>query len=129
LALSVPNDEGFVGLQRNNVLNFPPHHLSRWSAASLRSIEGLFPLTLEVLDFEVMRDEHVLPCAKSKVLNALHPVDDVSRFQPAPAWARAPLGSFVSAMARGVAWGLNRSADRPQGHSVTAVFRRHDPPR
>lgn len=34
LVLSVPNQESFVGLSVNNVLNLPPHHLSRWSRAT-----------------------------------------------------------------------------------------------
>lgn len=36
LVVAVPNDESFMGGGFNNLLNLPPHHLTRWTPAALR---------------------------------------------------------------------------------------------
>jgi len=46
LIVSVPNDDGFLSADRDNVLNFPPHHVTRWSADCLRSLPAILPLEL-----------------------------------------------------------------------------------
>jgi SAM-dependent methyltransferase len=38
LILSVPDMDGFMGYIANEILNYPPHHMSWWSESSLRSL-------------------------------------------------------------------------------------------
>lgn len=52
LIVGVPNDDGFVGLNKEAVLNGPPHHLSMWNRESLTAIAGEFGLELLRIDVE-----------------------------------------------------------------------------
>lgn len=51
LLIGVPNEDSFVGLDDDAVLNQPPHHMSLWTRKSLDFVAELFPL--EVLTVEV----------------------------------------------------------------------------
>jgi len=48
LILAVPNRECHLHLD-GNPLDYPPHHMGRWSAAVFKSLERFFPLRLEQL--------------------------------------------------------------------------------
>jgi 2-polyprenyl-3-methyl-5-hydroxy-6-metoxy-1,4-benzoquinol methylase len=48
LILSVPNSESFLRHQFN-LLDMPPHHMTRWSKKTFKALETLFPLKLEEL--------------------------------------------------------------------------------
>jgi 2-polyprenyl-3-methyl-5-hydroxy-6-metoxy-1,4-benzoquinol methylase len=51
LLLGVPNNDAFIRLDPNFVLNGPPHHMGLWTRKSLAALCELFPLRL--LGFEV----------------------------------------------------------------------------
>jgi 2-polyprenyl-3-methyl-5-hydroxy-6-metoxy-1,4-benzoquinol methylase len=123
LALSVPNDDGFVGVERNNILNYPPHHLTRWPVSALKAVCNHFPLTVQTIEFDKLEDGHVLPYAKALILNSFTSLSAAERFHPLPAWVRAPLRYLTSALARPLSRGLVH-AMRPAGHSVTVVYKR-----
>lgn len=53
LITSVPSDDSFVGYQIDNILNSPPHHLTRWSDSALREYPKQF-------GFECIELSHVL---------------------------------------------------------------------
>ena len=46
LLISVPNNNSFLGLNRNNILNMPPHHMGRWNETSLQNLEKYFPMKM-----------------------------------------------------------------------------------
>lgn len=58
LIICVPNAESFLKYQ-NNLLDMPPHHMLRWSEASFRALESLFPLKLERVVQEPLASYHV----------------------------------------------------------------------
>jgi len=58
LVLSVPNSESFLKYQ-NNLLDMPPHHMTRWSEASFKALEKIFPIRLEKVFFEPLAAYHV----------------------------------------------------------------------
>lgn len=126
LALSVPNDDGFVGVERNNVLNYPPHHLTRWPVSALKAVCDYFPLAVQAIEYDKLEDGHVLPYAKALILNTFKPLSAAERFHPLSGWARAPLRQLTSALARPLTSGLLHHSMRPVGHSVTVVYRRRD---
>jgi 2-polyprenyl-3-methyl-5-hydroxy-6-metoxy-1,4-benzoquinol methylase len=57
LIVSVPNNDSFLGLDRN-ILNLPPHHMGLWNGASLGKLTALFPLHLVALDLEPLQEYH-----------------------------------------------------------------------
>jgi len=50
--IGVPNDDSFVGMNKEAVLNGPPHHLSMWNRESLTAVADEFGLELLKLDLE-----------------------------------------------------------------------------
>lgn len=57
LIYCVPNAESFLQYQYN-LLDMPPHHVTRWSKTTFRSLEKLFPVQLEKLKFEPLAFYH-----------------------------------------------------------------------
>lgn len=60
LLLAVPAYDSFLQFATNNLLNLPPHHLTHWSDAALRSIGRLFQLELVGLTHEPVAGFHRL---------------------------------------------------------------------
>ena len=58
--LCVPNKDGFRRLVHNNLLDMPPHHMTRWNAFTLKYLEKLCPLRMVRLSFEPLAQYHIL---------------------------------------------------------------------
>lgn len=58
LIVSVPNQDSFIGLDDFNILDMPPHHMSKWNENALISLEKFFPLRLLELEFEPLQQYH-----------------------------------------------------------------------
>ena len=58
LILSVPNRESFLGRQYN-LLDMPPHHMTRWSREVFEYLPRLFPLKLLRLRLEPLASYHI----------------------------------------------------------------------
>lgn len=58
LVLSVPSEDSFIAMLENAVMNMPPHHVSRWTDASLRSLQHLFALELVAIEHEKLEPVH-----------------------------------------------------------------------
>jgi SAM-dependent methyltransferase len=52
LIISVPNSGGFLRLTPESIWNTPPHHVTRWTAPTLRYLPSLFPLSIVGLWYE-----------------------------------------------------------------------------
>jgi SAM-dependent methyltransferase len=61
LIISVPNNDSWLQFDEENWLNLPPHHMGLWNEDSLRSIERIFPLTLQDLYHEPLQNYHIGP--------------------------------------------------------------------
>jgi 2-polyprenyl-3-methyl-5-hydroxy-6-metoxy-1,4-benzoquinol methylase len=60
LILSVPNADAFPKyLGAAHLLDYPPHHMSQWSAQTFASLTTLLPITLEQVRREPLADYHV----------------------------------------------------------------------
>jgi SAM-dependent methyltransferase len=124
LILSVPADDSFVGRDRRNVLNVPPHHVTRWRAPSLRALGERFGLDVERMHHESLTTLHVRAYAAAKADSLIclvarrrwQPVDPML-VRPGPRAARAALTAPMCPFVR-----LLRS--RLRGHSITVVYRK-----
>jgi 2-polyprenyl-3-methyl-5-hydroxy-6-metoxy-1,4-benzoquinol methylase len=56
LIFGVPNNDGFVGLDHDAVLNMPPHHMGLWTERSLRALTRFFPLELKHVELEPLAE-------------------------------------------------------------------------
>ena len=59
LLLCVPNNDGFIQLDRHNLLNQPPHHITQWSAHVFRIFPILFPLVCKRICYEPLAEYHL----------------------------------------------------------------------
>jgi 2-polyprenyl-3-methyl-5-hydroxy-6-metoxy-1,4-benzoquinol methylase len=58
LAIGVPNQDSYIR-REDNLLNMPPHHVTRWSAQALRHLAEVFPLRLLRVATEPLQRYHV----------------------------------------------------------------------
>lgn len=58
LALGLPNAKSFLRLQFN-LLDMPPHHMSRWCETTLKRVAEIFPLRLRRIAYEPLAEMHV----------------------------------------------------------------------
>jgi SAM-dependent methyltransferase len=59
LILCVPNKDGFLRHTHNNLLDMPPHHMSRWNVFTFKYLEKLFPLRMVRRSFEPLAKYHI----------------------------------------------------------------------
>lgn len=58
LILGLPNADSFLKYQFN-ILDMPPHHMTRWSSEILINLHRSFPIHLEHIKFEPLADYHI----------------------------------------------------------------------
>lgn len=58
MIVAVPSEDSFLSKCVNGVLNMPPHHVTRWSDESLRSIAEIFNLELIEISHESVQPIH-----------------------------------------------------------------------
>lgn len=111
IVIAVPNCDGWAGAT-GGVLQWPPHHLSWWGAASLVFLQQILPVRLLDLQFEPLVEAH----QRARISGLLFPTS-------AP---KAPSPRFGKRLGRSV---LCRFAARVcpkmvRGHGLVAVFER-----
>jgi 2-polyprenyl-3-methyl-5-hydroxy-6-metoxy-1,4-benzoquinol methylase len=55
LVIGVPNDDSFIGLSKEFVLNGPPHHVTMWNRDSLAALAGELGLEFVRIEIEPLR--------------------------------------------------------------------------
>lgn len=64
LLLGLPNAKSFLRYQRN-LLDLPPHHMTRWTDEVLIHVQRCFPLKLVHILYEPLADYHVDGCVEA----------------------------------------------------------------
>ncbi|MCS7030514.1 MAG: class I SAM-dependent methyltransferase [Gloeomargarita sp. SKYG116] len=59
LILGVPNADSFIRYAENNLLDMPPHHMTRWCRDTLQSLEVYFPMKLINIFYEPLAPYHI----------------------------------------------------------------------
>jgi SAM-dependent methyltransferase len=126
LIISVPSDDSFIGSLKNNVLNMPPHHVTRWSDKALQYVADRFCLKLIDIHHEKLADIHRRLYARELVIKSLDNlwknnqsyslVDSSTNYQVKSKISKV-IAAFISA-------GLTDDRIKPIGHSVTVVYQK-----
>ena len=58
LIFSVPNADSFLKYSKLNILDMPPHHMTRWSTYTIRYLQHLFPVKLLKVSEEPLAQYH-----------------------------------------------------------------------
>lgn len=113
--IAVPNEDSFISNTTNAILNFPPHHMSRWTNKVFKNIASIFDLDLMEVYSEPIAQNHKKWFIRANIENFLlgyKPLDNsISR-------------KLVSSLARLIAILVPNSIVKSQlsGHTVIAVF-------
>jgi len=59
LVFSVPNEDSFIHYDPQDMLNLPPHHISRWSHRVVAYLPRLHPIKLHNVSYEPLADYHL----------------------------------------------------------------------
>lgn len=124
LIVSVPNADSFLEYSVNNILNMPPHHVSRWSEKSLNNIAHLFGLQVVAFEKETLADEHLISYLQTLALLGFS-----SRYRSSPPLTDFSLGfrikiRLASLLAKWMAPAFSNRTLRPVGHSISFAYRK-----
>jgi SAM-dependent methyltransferase len=109
LILGVPNADSFIRHQRINLLDMPPHHMSRWNSQAMASIARLFALQTLSIEAESLSRPHAVDYIETQV----------QRIAPLPILPRT-LGRLLGPL-------LARTPQLRtaiQGHSLIGIYRK-----
>lgn len=59
LIIAVPNAESFIKHCKNNLLDQPPHHVTRWCKETFLFLESVLPLKVQHFQTEPLADYHI----------------------------------------------------------------------
>ena len=120
LIISVPNNDSYIGKMKNDILNLPPHHVSRWNEKVFRKFPELFNLKLKTIHKERVRDEHLQGFSETVMLGKINSKGGLIDSSLIYKIKRKFVSNF--------GWLFFKKYDdknsRPDGHSITAVFRK-----
>ena len=124
LIVAVPSEDSFANIDFWDVLNMPPHRVTRWSDASLRSLARVLGMRLVAIEHEPLPDRDVRWFSR---LTAEYGVASRRGHEPHlldPYMRRWIVRRGAKLAASVLRRALQNPALRPFGHSVVAVFRK-----
>lgn len=125
LIISVPSADSFLSFAVNNVLNMPPHHVTRWSEGALRNLAEQFGLSIIDWKRERLADEHLDSYLQTLALMSLS-----AEHRRNPLLLDFSLTyklkiRVAAKLSRWLAPSLAQPEMRPHGHSITFVYRKN----
>lgn len=122
LIVSVPNDESFISLERNSLLNLPPHHQTRWRPQCFLYLPRLLPLRLIRIERETLADYHLNSYLNTLVAEVIDLTLHRRRREIDWLHASSAMRAFRAAIRFPLKCGLHDPRMRPVGHTMTAIF-------
>lgn len=126
LIFSVPAEDSFISTSINDMLNLPPHHVTRWSDRALESLGKKFNLEVvkiqhnQLGEYAEYHKRWYLKCivqsALMKLLGIKKKIVDTSILTIIIGKISAAVGWFLTA-------GFQEPELMPNGHTVTVVYR------
>ncbi len=120
LVIAVPAHDGFAGAAINSILDMPPHHLTHWSATSLKKIAPMFGLELLALEHEPVAEYHKFWAKKIIVESKIRHLLGIT-YRHLDNRLFAMLISKAASLLSRV---IPISTDGLKGHTVAAVYRK-----
>ena len=118
MIIAVPSEDSFLKYVSNNILNMPPHHVTRWSDETLKFIAKEYSLDLIDVYHENLQDVHKLYFLNTLIQNSFmsSKLIDISI-------VRKIISKFFSLFSRLFARGL-KDKMLPNGHNVLAIYKK-----
>jgi len=121
---SVPSEDAFLGTEANNILNMPPHHVTRWTNKALGSLAEQFSLEIVEIWNDKLSDFHLRPYSVAVIQNSLNTIFRRQQRCLDSKLALLPVKAAVRCLALVLEHQLKSGPSRPAGHSVTVVYRK-----
>jgi 2-polyprenyl-3-methyl-5-hydroxy-6-metoxy-1,4-benzoquinol methylase len=121
IVISVPSEDSYMGHELNNLLNMPPHHVTRWRDAALVAAGKQAGLNVIQVEHEPLSALHVPHYARAMVLASLAKLGIrlplISRFAVSR-MVRWP----IALIARPIGWVASTRRPSIHGHSAIAIY-------
>lgn len=124
LLVAVPAEDSFLAYEVNNVLNMPPHHLTRWTDAALQNVARIIELPIVHLEHEAVSDEHVVAFAEAQVYRSVRKLLGRRSAMVSRVAASVGMRALVRLFSMPLAKRTRARARRPAGHSIIAAYRK-----
>jgi SAM-dependent methyltransferase len=125
LIVSVPAEDSFARFAYRDVLNMPPHHITRWTDDSLRAIASILGLELVALTPEPLGKNMRRAYARAMVEERIGALTGMQLQQLDPRLNRGPIKAIAGIGAVIFRrWLALTGAKGRRGHAVLAVFRK-----
>lgn len=119
LIVAVPSEDSYLKYITNDILNMPPHHITRWSDFTLRYLTDLFSIKLIDIYHEKLAEIHKKSMVSTLIQKCfLKPkLIDVS-------FKRKVISKFSSILAGSLLKSMP-SEMYPNGHTVVAIYEKY----
>lgn len=124
LIVSVPSAESFLSIVENGILNMPPHHVTWWSDKALTKIADIFGLEIVKIEHEKLADIHVQWYSTEVSRKALKNILGLGYNVISRSLTDKLIGAISHILGNFYAKGLVDPFLRPNGHSVTVIYRK-----
>jgi 2-polyprenyl-3-methyl-5-hydroxy-6-metoxy-1,4-benzoquinol methylase len=127
LIISVPAEDSFISTSINDTLNLPPHHVTRWSDRALTTLGNKFNLETVAIEHDrlgLSTEYHKKWYLKCIVQSALMNFLGINRKLVDTSPLTRFIGKFAAAVGLFLATGFQEDRLMPNGHTVTAVYRK-----
>ncbi|MEW4983209.1 MAG: class I SAM-dependent methyltransferase [Cycloclasticus sp.] len=118
LIIAVPSEDSFLKYATNNILNMPPHHVTRWPSETLYYIAEKYNLQVLDIHYEKLQRIHKLWFVKLLINNSI---------MDSKLLSRSLIRKFTSVLslilARILVKGL-KDEMLPNGHTVIAIYQK-----
>jgi 2-polyprenyl-3-methyl-5-hydroxy-6-metoxy-1,4-benzoquinol methylase len=122
LILSVPSEDSWLAYERNNILNAPPHHLTRWTTDCLTKLPDLVNLKLVKIEQDRLSDHDIGNYSVWLVQNMICKLLRIQQRTMDYRFAVNPVRNTIRLLAYLFRIVIKVSKSRPIGHSVTAIY-------
>jgi 2-polyprenyl-3-methyl-5-hydroxy-6-metoxy-1,4-benzoquinol methylase len=124
VAVSVPDNESFLGRQVNNVLNLPPHHMTRWTPSALAAAAQAAGLRVRRIENLPLEAAHYRAYANTLVVGVALRLLRRPRRLIDPGLVKLPVRLAVAVVSRPLSLVLSRRRSSLRGHTLYGVFER-----
>lgn len=119
MIVAVPSENSYLNYTTNDILNMPPHHVSRWSDNTLQFIAEKYNLEIVEIYHDKLQKEH-----KKSFLNTLIASSILKPSILNTSFLYSVLMRFIGLLSAVLVRGL-KDEMLPDGHTVIAVYRKN----
>lgn len=120
LIIAVPSQDGFLGLETNNLLHLPPHHVTHWSEKTLKKLSDLFDLTFVNIENESIAKYHI-KSVKSNIIS--HSIYDKLGIN-SQLLDRRISSRIIHKLSAILSYWMPVNLSDKKGHSVVSVYKK-----